>query len=40
MRQKKHDGRDRTGFHVPRAKIHAELADHIENEIFFYEKVR
>jgi len=37
-RPKKHDGKDRTGFHVSRAKVTAELADHIENEIFYYEK--
>ena len=39
-RPKKHDGKDRTGFHVSRAKVTAELADHIENELFYYEKVR
>jgi hypothetical protein len=37
-RPKKHDGRDRTGYHVPRAKITAELDDYIHNELYYYEK--
>ena len=39
-RPKKHDGKDRTGFHESRAKLTAELADHIESETRVFEEVR
>lgn len=34
----KHDGKDRTGFHRSRAKTTAEWANHINNELYFYEQ--
>jgi hypothetical protein len=36
-RPKKHDGKDRTGFHTSRAKIAGELSSHIDTELQYFE---
>ena len=39
-RTKKHDGKDRTGFHVSRAKVTSDLSNFIESEQRFFEEAQ